>query len=199
MIGNQLRQLLYETLETELGNVDVYTTALLCAVNTDLKEEWQKYLEQTKNHVQVVLRLFDKLKLDPEEETPGRHVVRHIGESLVEAMELALSAGIPETAQLVAAERIVEAETKDHLNWDLLSLAADQIHSPEGRVIHEAVQEVEDEKDKHLFRAAGWSRELWLQSLGLPAMVPPPEDVEKKFKTAAGSGHTRHRRKPMIN
>ena len=67
------------------------------------------------------------------------------------------------------------------------------------RLIHEAVQEVEDEKDKHLFRAAGWSRELWLQSLGLPAMVPPPEDVEKKFKTAAGSGHTRQRRKPMIN
>jgi hypothetical protein len=48
-----------------LGNVDVYKNALLCAIDTDLKAEWQKYLHETENHVQVVLRIFDKLKLDP--------------------------------------------------------------------------------------------------------------------------------------
>ena len=37
--------------------------------------------------------VFEKLGLDPEEETPGRQVVRHIGESLVQAMEMAVKAG----------------------------------------------------------------------------------------------------------
>lgn len=199
MTKNKLNQLLYETLEIEFGNVDVYNAAIRCAVNPDLKVEWREYLEQAENHVQVILRVFDKLKLDPEEETAGRHVVRHIGESLLEAMELALSAGNAEAAQIVAAERIVEAETKDHLNWELLSMVADQMKGPERRVIQEAVAEVEDEKDKHLYRTAGWARELWSQSLGLPANVPPPKDIEKKFRTTVGTTDAKHQRRPLIN
>lgn len=49
-----LAELLYQALETEKGGVQIYTTALRCAVNEDLKEEWSKYLEQTKAHVQIV-------------------------------------------------------------------------------------------------------------------------------------------------
>jgi hypothetical protein len=45
-------------------------------------------------------------------------------------MEMALSAGNPQAAQLVAAECVVEAETKDHLNWELLALVAEKM---EGR------------------------------------------------------------------
>jgi len=92
----QRNELLYQALETELGGVQVYTTALSCAVNKDLKKEWQEYLDQTKNHVQVVRTIFEKVGLDPETDTPGRKVVRHIGESLVKAMEMAKSAGKPE-------------------------------------------------------------------------------------------------------
>ena len=47
-------------------------------------------------------------------------VVRHIGESLVAAMEMALESGPPEAAEMVAAECVVLAETKDHLNWELI-------------------------------------------------------------------------------
>jgi hypothetical protein len=43
-------------------------------------------------------------------------VVRHIGQSLVKAMEMALAGGKPEAPRLVAAECVVHAETKDHLN-----------------------------------------------------------------------------------
>ena len=93
MKDEQVRELLYQMLETELGGVEVYTTAIECAENEDLKEEWEEYLEQTQNHVAVVEETIRKLGLDPEEETPGRKVVRHIGESLVEAMEMALSEG----------------------------------------------------------------------------------------------------------
>jgi rubrerythrin len=51
MKNQQLNELLYQALETELGGVEVYTTALRCAQNEELKEEWEKYLEQTRNHV----------------------------------------------------------------------------------------------------------------------------------------------------
>jgi hypothetical protein len=60
-----------EALETELGGVEVYKTSLKCIVNDDLKKEWEEYLEQTQNHVQVVRGVFEKLKLDAEAETQG--------------------------------------------------------------------------------------------------------------------------------
>jgi hypothetical protein len=199
LIETHLRELLYETLETELGNVDVYKTALLCAVDTDLKAEWQKYLHETENHVQVVLRIFDNLKLDPDEETAGRHVVRHIGESLVEAMELSLSAGNAEASQRVAAERIVEAETKDQLNWELLSRLAEHINGTEGRIIQEAAAEIENEKNSHLYHGARCARQLWSEFLEMPAPLPTPDEVEKKFKTAVGSGRLKNKVQPLIN
>ena len=115
MKNEQLHQLLYEALETEMGGVQVYKTAIRCAVNEELKEEWEEYLEQTEKHEQIVLDLLGKFKLDPDKDTPGRKIVRHIGESLVKAMEMALESGKPEAAQIVAAECVVEAETKDHL------------------------------------------------------------------------------------
>src|SRR5687767_14486953 len=127
MKKEQLNELLYQALETELGGVQVYSTALKCAVNEELKEEWEEYLEQTENHVQVVQGLMETLGIDPNVETPGRQVVRHIGQSLVAAMEMALKEDKPAAAQLVAAECVVHAETKDHLNWELLGEAAKKL------------------------------------------------------------------------
>ncbi len=119
---DQVKELLYQMLETELGGVQVYTTALECVVNDELREEWTKYLEQTRRHVDVMRELLAKLGLDAELQTPGRQVVHHIGESLVQAMQLAQnSGGPPEAAELVACECVVFAETKDHMNWELLS------------------------------------------------------------------------------
>ena len=198
MKREQLTELLYEALETEMGGVQVYETALRCVVNEDLKEEWEYYLEQTQNHVQIVRGVFEKLKLDPEAETPGRQVVRHIGQSLVKAMEMALKAGKPETAQLVAAECVVEAETKDHLNWELIGQVAEKGKGPEAKILKEAFDEVEEEEDEHLYHTTGWARELWIDSLGLPAVLPPPEE-EKDVKTAIGAARAKQSRDEMAS
>lgn len=112
MKTEQLNELIYQMLETERGGIQIYETALRCVVNDELKEEWEEYLEQTRNHARIVLELMEKLGLDPEQETPGRGVVRHIGESLVEAREMARTNGPAEAAQLVACESVVQAETK---------------------------------------------------------------------------------------
>ena len=197
MKKDQLNELLYEALETEMGGVKVYETAIGCAVNEDLKEEWEEYLDQTRKHEQIIRELFDKLGLDPESETPGRQVVRHIGESLVKAMDMAHESGMPEAAQRVAAECVVEAETKDHLNWELIGQVAEKIKGEEGKTLKEAHKQVEPEEEEHLYHTTGWSRELWLQSLGLPAVLPPPEE-EKDVKTAIGAARAKQGRKEML-
>ncbi len=193
-----IKELLYQMLETELGGVQVYTTALKCVVNHELEEEWTEYLEQTKRHVEIVRELFSKLGLDPAAQTPGRQVVHHIGESLVKAMEMALSSGgEPEAAQLVACECVVLAETKDHLNWELLSKCAEKAKGEERKAMKAAGEEVEDEEDKHLYHSKGWCRELWIDSLGMPAVLPPPEE-EKDVKTAIGAARAEKAREEML-
>ena len=197
MKKEQLQELLYQALETEMGGVQVYTTALRCVVNEELKKEWEEYLEQTQNHERIVLEVFEKLGLDPKTETDGRKVVRHIGESLVKAMEMAISAGNPAAAQLVAGECIVLAETKDHMNWELIGQLAMDAKGSEAKALKEAYDQVEDEEDEHLYHTSGWTRELWIESLGLPAVIPPPEE-EKDVKTAIGAARAKHARKGML-
>ena len=175
--------LLYQALETEKGGVQVYTTALRCAVNQDLRDEWNKYLEQTKNHVQILSDILNALELDPDAETPGRKVVRYIGTSLVKAMEMALRSTDPQSAQIVAAECVVLAETKDHLNWELLGELAKNADEVEAELILPAYQQVEEEEDEHLYHTQGWTRELWIEALGMPAVLPPPEE-ERDVTTA---------------
>jgi len=197
MNREQLVELLYQSLETERGGIRIYETAVGCAQNDDLKKEWKKYLDQTENHVQVVRGMFGELGLDPETETPGRNVVRHIGESLVKAMEMALASGEPEAAQLVAAECVVHAETKDHLNWELLGQVAKKSKGEEKKILEAAQEEVEEEEDEHLYHTAGWARELWIEFLGMPAVMPPPEE-EKDVKTAIGAARAKQARTEML-
>jgi hypothetical protein len=192
-VSRELEELLYQTLETELGGVEVYRTALRCAQNEELREEWTKYLAETELHVRKVQELFGEFGLDPNVDTPGRQVVRTIGKSLVQAMHLALGNDESATAELVAAECVVLAETKDHLNWSLLGEFLDAAPEGSGRtaVFAQTQQEVEGEEDEHLYHSQGWARELWKQALGLPAQLPPPEedeDVDSALEAARARG-----------
>lgn len=83
MNTEQRNNLLYEALETELGGVENHKTAISCAVNEDLKKEWEEYLEHTTRHVEIVEALFENLDLDTQAQTPRRKIVKHIGDSLV--------------------------------------------------------------------------------------------------------------------
>jgi hypothetical protein len=182
--NEQVAELLLQSLEHEKGGVQVYTTALKCAVNDDLKEEWDKYLEETTHHVEVLTEVCGTLGIDATKETPGVLVVRHLGQSLVKAMQMALQAGKPEAAQLVACECVVLAETKDHLDWELIGKCGEKLLKGEkAKALKDAYQEIEDQEDEHLYHTKGWCRELWIESLGMKAVLPPPE--EKQHVTTA--------------
>lgn len=194
---HEAKELLLQAMETELGGVEIYSTALKCVRNEDLKKEWEEYHKQTRHHVEVIRSLLEELGIDASEETPGRAVVRHIGASLVKAMEMAKKNGKPAAAELVAAECVVLAETKDHLNWHLIGELADKESGDIAKALKAAHDETEDEEDEHLYHSTGWARELWIDSMGMPAVLPPPEE-EKNVKTAIGAARAEHARASML-
>ena len=197
MKREQLDELLYQALETELGGEQVYLKAIECALNDDLEEEWQGYLEETRTHQTILHGVFEAAGLDPEQESPGRKVVRHKGEALVAAMELALAEGGAEAAQLTAAECVVEAESKDHQNWELIGAMAEHVDGDLATAMQEAYDEVSEQEAEHLFHTMGWARELWLESLGVPAVLPPPEE-EKHVTTQIGAARAEQQREDYL-
>jgi rubrerythrin len=193
MANAQLRELLLQSLEHERGGVLVYQTALECAIDKGLRKEWQEYLEQTEKHVEILANVCEALDLDPDEMTPGRKIVQHTGKSLVIAMKMALAAGDRAAAELVACECVVLAETKDHADWELIGQCAKELGGEEAAVLKDAYDEVEDEEDEHLYHTKGWCRELWLKSLGLKAVLPPPEE-KREVKTAIDAAQAKQSR-----
>lgn len=193
MDTQQLKELLLQSLVHERGGVKVYEAALRCAVNQDLKKEWQEYHQQTQKHVIVLTELCQSLRLNPEEQTAGCKIVHEMGMSLVKAMEQALQGGKPEAAQIVACECVVLAETKDHLDWELIGAASKKLTGSEAKALKDAYEEIEDEEDEHLYHTKGWCRELWLQSLGMKAVLPPPEET-RDVKTAIGAARAEQSR-----
>ena len=192
----QRNALLQQMLETELGGVQVYKAALECVRNPDLEEEWEKYLEQTERHVQIVQALMETLGVQSAE-VPTRRVVKHIGNSLVAAIKLAQGTAPPEAAEIVACECVVHAETKDHANWELLQAYAQAASGDEKRAIETALSEVEEEEDEHLYHSKGWCRELAFSGLGLEAVLPPPEE-QKDVKTAISAARAQQGRRELL-
>ncbi|MBY0419687.1 MAG: hypothetical protein K2W88_16670 [Pararheinheimera sp.] len=193
----QLHELLYQSLETERGGLRIYETALSCVLNQDLKTEWQEYFEQTRSHEQVLVDVFGELGLDPDTMTPGREVVAHIADSLVKAMLMAKARGNAIAAQLVAGECVVLAETKDHQNWELIGHLAEQGLGEETGALLAAYQVVEQDEHQHLYHTKGFLRELWIESLGLPAVLPPLQKV-KQVETAIDAVHAGFKRNEML-
>lgn len=193
----QLNELLYQALETEIGGIQIYENAIQSAVNEDLRKEFEEYHEQTVNHRAILLSVFESLGLDPQTQSPGRQVVAHLGQSLVQAIKMARDAGDPVGAELVAAECVVLAETKDHMNWELIGQIAKNGKSEATDVLMQAYEQVEDQEDQHLYHSKGWTRELWIDSLGLPAVLPPPEEI-KHVETAIGAARAEQSRSEML-
>ena len=193
----QVHELLLQALETERGGIQVYTAAIKAAQNEDLKKEFQEYLEETRTHEEILTRVFQQLGIDTEEQSPGRMVVAHQGQSLVAAIEMAIENAEPAAAEIVAAECVVLAETKDHSNWELIGQVALKAKAEYADALKQAYQAVEKDEDHHLYHTKGWARELWIQSLGFPAVLPPPEEV-KQVETAIGAARAEQARDEML-
>jgi hypothetical protein len=72
-----------------------------------------------------------------------------------------------------------------------------KLKGDEAQALEEAHQQIEEEEDEHLYHTTGWTRELWIQSLGMPAVLPPPEEV-KEVETAIGAARAKQARAQML-
>ncbi len=185
MNHKEVEELLLQSLEHEMGGEKIYESALGCALNPDLKQEWAKYLEETRSHVTTLKEICKEMSIDPQRETPGRAVVRKLGKALDDAIKLSKSGGDPGAAELVAAECVVLAETKDHLDWELIGRCAEHLDG-KAKNLAGSAEKIEEQEDHHLYHSRGFCRELWIKHLGMRAVLPPPEE-ERKVKTAIGA------------
>lgn len=185
-------ELLCQAMETELGGERLYLAAVESAVNPDVKKEWTKYLDETRTHQDILGRVFEAAGLDPETDSPGREALRLKAKALVEAVNSARDKD-PRLGELVAAESIVEAESKDHQNWELLGKMIEHLEGDLRQNVQEAYDEVTEQEAEHLFHTMGWARELWLDYMGVPAVLPPPEE-QKQVETQIGAARAEQSR-----
>jgi len=202
MKKEQISDLLYEALETELGGVKVYKMALRCALHEETRSDWERFLQQTENHVRILQHLFEEIGLEPDLETPGRQIVRHKGTSLIAAMEMALKMGPPTRAEKVAAECVVDAETKDHMNWELLGESIAGLTGKTAEVVRDAHQQVMAEEDEHLSISQAAAKALWMETLGVGGGMRPvamePTAEKKIAQKTPGGPRAKHARKEMV-
>jgi hypothetical protein len=191
MINPQLKELLLQSLTHERGGVLVYKTALECVVNSELRDEWKKYLAQTVRHVELLTQACQTLGIDPGEMTPSCQIVHNLGKSLVIAMKTAATANNPVAAELIACDCVMLAESKDHADWELIGRCVKEMGGEVADALKAAYEEVEEQEDEHLYHSQGYGRELWLKSLGLQAELPPPEE-KQDVKSASEAERARH-------
>ena len=65
------------------------------------------------------------------------------------------------------------------MNRELIAQIAEKTKGEAGKNLTEAYEQVQEEEDEHLYHSTGWARELWIESLGLPAVIPPPEEEKQ--------------------
>ena len=80
----------------------------------------------------------------------------------------------------------------------MIGEVAKKVKGDVAKVLKEAHDEVEHEEDEHYYHTKGWSRELWIESLGMKAVLPPPEEV-KKVETAIGAARAEQARTKMAS
>ncbi|MCM2550431.1 hypothetical protein [Burkholderia glumae] len=172
-----LHQLLYQARETSLRAAAVYEAALACAARDELAEEWRAHRDAARRRAQVFGTAFDALGLDADATSHGRTAAAALGKSLLEVIAYAAQGDDRAAALRVAAECVLLIETKDQLNRTLLGIAAERITGPVAQVLKDLVEAIEADGEPRALHARGWSRELWLDALGLAAVLPPPEEV----------------------
>ena len=100
---------------------------------------------------------------------------QHMGKSLVVAMKMALAAGNPSAAELVACECVVLAETKDHADWELIGECAKAADGETAAALIGAYEQVEDEVREYLqafrFRATAAEHEAMAKFRELDAAL----------------------------
>jgi rubrerythrin len=145
-----LRDKLSEFLAVERGGISLYEQAVRIVKDPDVSGKFAEFLDQTRKHETILLRVMSALGIDPQYVSSAARIAEQKAHALLNTMRS--SDGLPPPAlELNAIENIILAETKDHADWELLGKIARQADDNRLRdVLKPAVAEVEPEEDEHL-------------------------------------------------
>ena len=186
-----VRELLERALELARAGVRVYEAALGCAVRDPLEEQWQGDLSQIRRHEKALRTAATHLGIDPEAETSLRLLVRQQARAIMDALEQASEKAPQSEAERLAAECVLEWESRTRLAWDLLYELAGEATGEEGEALRTACAEGPDQQDERLHRARAWARSLWLNALGRRTSVPARRQRPRRRKAAVQDGAPR--------
>lgn len=169
----RLRELLLQALEAETGNIEVLSACLRCALDADLARNWHDLLDRSRRRERTLVSVFQQLDLSVRAQTTGRRIAGQLTAALLDALVQAQDAGDPAAAQVVAAECVEHAAIRIDHTWELIGHVARTSVDEVGRTLDTAFDSVpRDDSERYCNR--GWVRELWISTLGLPAVLPPP-------------------------
>lgn len=169
----RLRELLLQALEAETGNIAVLSAALRCALDADLGRKWRDLLDHSRRRERALVSIFQQLDLNVRARTPGRRIAGQLTAVLLDALVQAQDANDPPAAQVVAAECVEHAAIRIDRTWELIGHIARTSVDDAGRALDTAFDSAPRD-ESGLYRNRGWVRELWIETLGLPAVLPPP-------------------------
>jgi rubrerythrin len=165
---------LSEFLMVEQGGLQLYRVAAERCTRPDLKERYQEFGKQTARHREVYVQLIQALGGDPNYVSPTARLAQVKATKLIESAMI-VDGLAPEEIMASDLENVLLAETKCHLDWELVSQLAEQAtDATMQQALQQAVQEVEQQEDEHV----EWARQT-LSEMGLQMVqkgpAPPPE------------------------
>ena len=145
-----LREKLSEFLAVERGGIGLYEQAIQIIKDPDVSRKFAEFLDQTRKHETILLRVMGALGIDPQYVSSAARIAEQKAYALLNTMRSSDNLP-PDALELNAIENIILAETKDHADWELLGKIARQAEDKRLRdVLKPAVAEVEPEEDEHL-------------------------------------------------
>jgi rubrerythrin len=142
---DSLLEFLSEFLAVEQGGMELYIGARDHATHEENREMYKMYLEQTRKHAELLTGAIRKLGGDPKYVSPCARIQQHRAKAM-------MGLQVPDNLrEIVDAENLLLAETKDHADWEFLDSISYKLDDEFSReVIQEIVSQVEDQEDEHL-------------------------------------------------
>ena len=155
--GRAFADLLSAFVAHERDGVHLYRAAAERTTNEEWRRRYEEFGVERAGHVQVYEELIERLGGDPAYVSPAARMMTYCNSKLLESALISGSV-TPELVELADLESVLTSETNCHRNWELLGDLIERM--PEGQVrgaLADAVEQVEDDADKHL----AWAREAY--------------------------------------
>jgi rubrerythrin len=170
---------LSEFLMVEQCGLQLYTVVADRCKTPKLKAKYQEFGKETAHHREVLVKLIVALGGDPDYVSPTARVVQYKASKLLDSA-LLVDGLSQEEIECGDLENVLLAETKDHADWHVLSLLAEQAGGDMQKALQAAVKEVESQEDEHV----EWARETLSQltiQMATQGKAPSPERWQSRI------------------